>query len=74
MIEIDNIIFECFVATIVIIGHKEWIITKLYKKIKDTEQRGYIFSFYLLSNMLSNMLKSLFGIFGSCVLQTRQRK
>ena len=70
MIEIDNIIFECFVATIVIIGHKEWIITKLYKKIKDTEQRGYIFSFYLLSNML----KSLFGIFGSCVLQTRQRK
>ena len=70
MIEIDNIIFECFVATIVIIGHKEWIITKLYKKIKDIEQRGYIFSFYLLSNML----KSLFGIFGSCVLQTRQRK
>ena len=70
MIEIDNIIFECFVATIVIIGHKEWIITKLYKKIKDTEQRGYIFSFYLLSNVL----KSLFGIFGSCVLQTRQRK
>ena len=70
MIENDNIIFECFVATIVIIGHKEWIITKLYKKIKDTEQRGYIFSFYLLSNML----KSLFGIFGSCVLQTRQRK
>ena len=70
MIEIDNIIFECFVATIVIIGHKEWIITKLYKKIKDTEQRGYIFSFYLLSNML----KSLFGIFGSCVLQTGQRK
>ena len=70
MIEIDNIIFECFVATIVIMGHKEWIITKLYKKIKDTEQRGYIFSFYLLSNML----KSLFGIFGSCVLQTRQRK
>ena len=70
MIEIDNIRFECFVATIVILGHKEWIITKLYKKIKDTEQRGYIFSFYLLSNML----KSLFGIFGSCVLQTRQRK
>ena len=70
MIEIDNIIFECFVATIVIIGHKEWI-TKLYKKkTKDTEQRAYIFSFYLLSNVL----KSLFGIFGSCVLQTRQRK
>ena len=46
MIETDNVAFECFVVTIVIIDNQvQRIITRLYKKLKDTEYAGYIFSF-----------------------------
>ena len=50
--------------------YEVWIIVNLHKKLEDTEQADNIFSFYLLLNML----KSLLGIFRSCVWQTRSGK
>ena len=73
MWETENIKFECFAAqkcTIIIIDHNVWIIIRLYEKtLEETEQTGYVFSY-----LLSIMLNSLFGIFSSCVWQTRRGK
>ena len=47
MIKIDTITFECFVVTIPIIDNKVWIITKLCKRLEDTEQTVFLaFNYY----------------------------